>query len=115
MTADKLLNEQEIVRMRDIAFDEYGALLSVSGKTGTRRICIVASCSELASCINIRPDSGNSDAPVWIGVGTIGRNEPLTYYVARKLIQTLARSAGIKIGTSKLSDCSIRIVGFANG
>ena len=73
VTADKLLNEQEILklaekaenhrdrafvlvlyesgcrigellglRIKDIAFDQYGALLSVNGKTGIRRIRIVA-------------------------------------------------------------------------
>ena len=31
------------LRMKDLAYDEKGALLSVSGKTGTRRIRIVAS------------------------------------------------------------------------
>jgi integrase len=66
------------LRMKDIACDENGALLSVSGKTGTRRIRIIASCSELMSWINVHPDSKNRDAPVWIGVGTVGRNEPLT-------------------------------------
>jgi len=124
VTADKLLNEQEIVRlaecaenhrdrafvlvlyesgcrigeilglrMKDIDFDEYGALLGVSGKTGTRRIRIVASCSELTSWINVHPDSRDQDAPVWT---CIGGNEPLSYHAARKLLQRLARRARIK-------------------
>jgi len=84
------------LRMKDIACDENGALLSVSGKTGTRRIRIIASCSELMSWINVHPDSKNRDAPVWIGVGTVGRNEPLTYYAARGLLQRLAKRAGFK-------------------
>jgi integrase len=84
------------LRMRDIACDENGALLSVSGKTGTRRIRIVASCSELMSWVNIHPDSRNQDAAVWVGVGSVGRNEPLTYYAARKLLQRLAKRAGVK-------------------
>ena len=127
VTADKLLNEHEILklaeraenhrdrafvlvlyesgcrigeilglRIRDIASDEYGALLSVTGKTGTRRIRIVASCSELMAWINVHPHSKDRDAPVWIGVGAVGRNEPLSYYAARKLLQRLAKRAGIK-------------------
>jgi len=127
VTADKLLNEQEVLRLaevaenhrdrafvlvlyesgcrigeilglriRDIVFDELGVLLSVSGKTGNRRIRIVASCSELTSWISVHPESRNRDAPVWVGVGAVGRNEPLTYYAARKLLQRLAKRAGIK-------------------
>jgi integrase len=127
VTADKLLNEEEVLRlaekaenhrdrafvlvlyesgcrigeilglrMRDIAFDERGTLLSVTGKTGPRRIRIVASCSELMAWINVHPHSKNPDARVWIGVGAVGRNEPLTYYATRKLLQRLAKRAGIK-------------------
>ena len=84
------------LRMKDLAYDEKGALLSVSGKTGSRRIRIVASCSELMSWINVHPESKNQDAPVWIGIGSVGRNEPLTYYAARKLLQRLAKRAGVK-------------------
>jgi len=104
VTADKLLSEQEILklaekagnhrdrafvlvlyesgcrigeilglRIRDITFDERGGLLNVNGKTGTRRIRIVASCSELMTWINVHPYYRDRDAPVWIGIGAVGR------------------------------------------
>jgi len=127
ITADKLLTEQEVVRLaeragnyrdkalvlvlyesgcrigellglriKDITFDEYGALLSVTGKTGHRRVRIVASCSELMTWINVHPDSKNRDAPVWVGIGTIGRNEALTYPAARSILLRLAKKTGLK-------------------
>ena len=84
------------LRTRDIAFDEYGALLSVTGKTGPRRIRIVASCSELMAWLNVHPQSKDRDAPVWIGIGTVGHNDPLTYPAARSLLKRLAKRAALK-------------------
>ena len=84
------------LRIRDIAFDEYGALLSVTGKTGHRRIRIVASCSELTAWLNVHPKSKDRDALVWIGIGTVGRNDPLTYPAARSMLKRLAKRAGLK-------------------
>ena len=54
------------LRIRNIQFDEYGAVLIVAGKTGMRRVRIVASSPALAGWLRDHPGRDNPDSPLWI-------------------------------------------------
>src|SRR2546427_3028215 len=54
------------LRMRSVTFDDIGAQLIVRGKTGSRRVRIIASSPELLTWINSHPMRGDPDAPLWI-------------------------------------------------
>lgn len=60
-------------------FDQHGAVLIVNGKTGPRRVRVIAAAPALASWLNIHPLRGDPNAPLWVGIGTIGRYKPLDY------------------------------------
>lgn len=68
----------------------------VTGKTGARRVRIVALAPLLATWLENHPDNKNPDAPLWTGIGARGRNEPLSYYAARIVLMRLMKRTGIQ-------------------
>jgi site-specific recombinase XerD len=84
------------MKMKNLNFDKYGATITVNGKTGMRRMRVVASTPYLASWKNIHPFRDNLEAPLWIGIGNVNKNEYLNYASVRKMLIVLARKAGIK-------------------
>jgi len=90
------IGETLSLRILNVAFDQYGAVLIVDGKTGPRRVRVVAAAPALASWLSIHPQRNDPNAPLWVGVGTVGRHEPLNYEGARALFRRLARKTGLK-------------------
>ncbi|WP_292387987.1 tyrosine-type recombinase/integrase, partial [Methanosarcina sp. UBA5] len=82
--------------IRHISFDEYGALISLRGKTGYRRVRAVWSVDYLQAWLQAHPEGYNPDAPLWI---TFDSKEnllkPLQYGAARMKLQRIAKRAGI--------------------
>ncbi len=54
------------LQMRNVSFDQYGAVLRVTGKTGDRRVRIISSASVLASWINSHPKAKDPEAWLWL-------------------------------------------------
>ena len=48
--------------IKNVIFDQYGAILRVTGKTGDRRVRIISSSSALASWMNIHPRRDSPDS-----------------------------------------------------
>jgi len=84
------------LRIRHVQFDDYGARLTVKGKTGMRSVRIIASAPKLAQWIDNHPLRKDPDAPLWVSLGTRDRNEALTYSAAKSMIKKLAERAGIR-------------------
>jgi site-specific recombinase XerD len=53
------------LKIKDVTFDDLGAVILVSGKTGDRRIRLVASAPSLADWISSHPQSSDSASYVW--------------------------------------------------
>ncbi|MHA1703919.1 MAG: tyrosine-type recombinase/integrase [Promethearchaeota archaeon] len=87
------ISEIGLLRLKDISFDDYGAKITVSGKTGTRRIRIVNSVPYLQSWINQHSDNQNTET--YIFVNRLN-NKVLSYTRLSDIIKELARKAGIK-------------------
>jgi integrase/recombinase XerD len=84
------------LKISDISFDNYGAVAIVSGKTGMRRVRLIFSAVYFASWLDIHPGRDNPKAPLWIGVGTVGKGEAMNYSAFRALLQRVAEKAKIK-------------------
>lgn len=54
-----------------MSFDSYGAVFRVTGKTGDRRIRLVASTLSLQAWINEHPAKNDPDAFLWCRVASI--------------------------------------------
>jgi integrase/recombinase XerD len=74
----------------------------VDGKTGPRRVRVIASAPALAQWLSVHPFRNDTNAPLWIGIGNAGRNEPLRYNSVRAMLRRLAKRAGIRERDDKL-------------
>ena len=89
------IGETLSLNRRHVTFDKHGALLIVDGKTGTRRVRIIASVPALAEWMSVHPCRDDPDSALWVGIGTTGRNKPLLYNGARMMLKRLVKKAGL--------------------
>ncbi|RLG58503.1 hypothetical protein DRN86_05535 [Candidatus Geothermarchaeota archaeon] len=79
------------LKVKDVVFDEYGAVLIVKGKTGMRRVRLIESARLLKEWINKHPARNNPNAPLWISA----RGKPLSHSSLLTIIKKLAGKAGL--------------------
>lgn len=84
------------LRIRNVQFDDYGAVLLVSGKTGDRRVRIIASAPQLSSWIDNHPSKNDIDAPLWVNLGNSKKHQNFGYTSAKKMLKIVAKKAGIR-------------------
>ncbi len=83
------------MKMKHVVFDEYGAKITVDGKTGMRRVRIFSSVPYLAVWMSNHYLRNDPDAPLWVAIGTRNRNDAVKYPNIRRLFSDLAKKAGI--------------------
>ena len=81
--------------IKNVVFDRYGAVIIVNGKTGARRVRIITVAPALAAWLSIHPLRHDQNAPLWVGVGGVGRYKPLDYDSVRGVYRRLAKRAGL--------------------
>jgi site-specific recombinase XerD/ribosomal protein L40E len=84
------------VKIKHIQFDQYGALMMLHGKTGSRRIRLIASSPMLAKWLSVHPDRENQEAYVWAGQSNTNQGMMLSYIGLRRLLDKLARKTNIQ-------------------
>jgi integrase/recombinase XerD len=84
------------LKLKNIQFDTYGALLIVNGKTGMRRVRIVASAPKLALWIDNHPMRDRPEMPLWISHGPKNRFKQLSYSAMKSMLKKVAKRAGIQ-------------------
>jgi integrase/recombinase XerD len=87
--------EHDIYGCPGISADKYGAILTVGGKTGGRRVRIIFSAGALAEWLNHHPANNDPDFPLWT-FDEVGSKRRLEYGALRKMLSTVARRCGIK-------------------
>jgi site-specific recombinase XerD/ribosomal protein L40E len=90
------IGELLCLQIKHVQFDEFGAVLLVNGKTGQRRVRVIASEPRLHQWIENHPFKENPDAPLWITIGTNSRYKVWNYGTAREVIKKVAKKVGIK-------------------
>jgi len=90
------IGELLCLQIKHVQFDKFGAVLLVNGKTGQRRVRVIASEPRLHQWIENHPLKDNPDAPLWITIGTNSRYKVWNYGTAKEVIKKIARKAGIK-------------------
>ena len=90
------ISELLTLRIKNVSFDEYGALLNVFGKTGSRKIRIIGSTSYLVTWLHTHPFKDDNDSALWINYGQKGYNKPMMYSTTRMMLMKLFKRCGIK-------------------
>lgn len=84
------------LQIKHVHFDEFGAVLLVNGKTGQRRVRIIASAQKLNQWVENHPLKKDPNAPLWITIGTNSRYRVWNYGTAKEVLKKLVKKAGIK-------------------
>ncbi|HID73275.1 TPA: hypothetical protein EYP38_05010, partial [Candidatus Micrarchaeota archaeon] len=86
------------LQLKNVNFDQFGAVIRVTGKTGDRRVRLVSSASTLASWMNYHPFKGEPDAMLWYAKGSMRRNRIacLSHTTVNQLLKIIAKKAGVK-------------------
>ena len=90
------IGEMGYMKIKHVSFDQYGAVITVKGKTGMRRVRIIFSVPYLAAWLDVHPQKNDPDAYLWVGLGNRAKREQLQYDAFRMLIKRKAREAGIR-------------------
>lgn len=81
------------LKIKNVNFDEQGAVVSLGGKTGQRRIRVVESVPYLQTWINIHPFKNSPNSPLWYSNRS---GSGLSYNYLYSLVRRLAEKAGVK-------------------
>ncbi|MGC8998551.1 MAG: tyrosine-type recombinase/integrase [Candidatus Bathyarchaeia archaeon] len=78
-----------------VQFKEGYCLISVVGKTGVKRIPLVASFKPLIDWLQKHPERGDPKAPLWASLSNNSKGGRVSYAYLRRLLKRLAKKAGI--------------------
>jgi len=79
------------LKLNQVKFDEYGGQLLVNGKTGFRRVRVIASVPYLTEWINKHPRKDDRESPLWLSK----QLNNFSYGAAVQILQGTAKLAGI--------------------
>jgi integrase len=83
------------LKIGDLHFDDYGAYLVVNGKTGSRRIRLVSSVTDLKAWLNVHPKKDDANAPLFCALTKNNKGNPLGDSSLDFIVQQIAKKAGI--------------------
>ena len=86
------IGEIRTMRLSSVAFDNYGAKIHVSGKTGDRSLRLTVSVPMLAAWVNMHPRRDDPGAPLWAN----SRDRAMAYSAFQSMVPRIAQRAGIK-------------------
>lgn len=89
------ISEIGTMKIKDVEFKENYAVLTLRGKTGIRKVPVVASLPYIQNWVNNHP-IGKPDTCLWVSIGSSHHLQPLSYSHMRKIVQTCAARAKIK-------------------
>ncbi|MEM3641131.1 MAG: tyrosine-type recombinase/integrase [Candidatus Bathyarchaeia archaeon] len=79
-----------------VEFRDQYCLITVSGKTGLKRLPLVVSFRSLLEWLNEHPTKDNPNAPLWCSLAANYKGRKLSYRHFRLIIKRLAKKAGLR-------------------
>lgn len=87
------IGEIASLRIGNISFDKHGVVLTVIGKTGSRKIRLVKSTAYIRTYMENHPARNDLTFPFWVNQSIKGRCDPMKYQGFRILIMRLFKKA----------------------
>lgn len=89
------IGELANLQICNVMFDQYGCVINVNGKTGSRRIRVVNSTSHITRWLDMRPLKKNRNQPLWINMEGKNQYQQMGYNMIRVMLKGLFEKAGI--------------------
>jgi len=102
------------LRIKDINFDKYGAILIVNGKTGIRRVRIVSSASIISNWVENHPNKDDMNSFLWTNMANNNHGNRLSYTHVRERLRELAEKVKIQKSVNPHSFRHSRATHLAN-
>jgi integrase len=83
------------MRIKDIAFDQHGCHILVSGKTGWRRVRIIDHSKDSLTWLDTHPFKSNNESFVWINSENPSPNTRLVPETVNKIVKNLSKKCNI--------------------
>jgi len=96
------ISELLTLHIEDVTFDQYGMVLSVTGKTGSRRVRVIGdSVTHVNAWLRVHPSKSsdgeaNNKSFLFTGIIERERNNPMNYAMVSIRLKEIAKRAGIK-------------------
>ena len=90
------IGELASLKIENVQFDDNGAVISVQGKTGGRRVRVVSSASLLAEWLEMHPRGEDKQATLWVNLSPNYKKEGITYKAISQNLKRIAKKAGVK-------------------
>ncbi|MEM3956551.1 MAG: tyrosine-type recombinase/integrase [Candidatus Bathyarchaeia archaeon] len=84
------------MRISSVEFKRDYCIITVNGKTGIKRIPLVASLMPLLDWLRVHPRRDDPEAPLWCSLATNYVGRPLSYKHFRLIIKKMAGKAGLR-------------------
>jgi site-specific recombinase XerD len=85
------------LKIKDVEFDEFGAKITLpdNGKTGARKIRVIASSPAISNWLLEHPRKNDKNAPLLCGLWSINRGKSLDYRRPYEILKELGEKAGV--------------------
>ncbi len=90
------IGEIGAMQIRDVIFEERYTVLLLRGKTGSKRIIVVAATPYLNMWLQNHPRKKEPEAPLWVNMGTVNRYQAMSYPALVKILKATTRRSGLK-------------------
>lgn len=84
------------LKIKHVQPDKNGIQIVVSGKTGDRRIRLIASSPHLSNWLSVHPNKNDPNSFLWVGMGTRNKGGMIKYSTLGSILRKTAERAGIK-------------------
>lgn len=82
------------MKIGNVSFDKYGTIITVSGKTGPRKMRVVNSTPYLMNWLNVHPLKDDKDSPLWLNMWLKNHHKALVYASFKMILKRLFKKAG---------------------
>jgi integrase/recombinase XerD len=83
------------IKLKDTEFDKYGALVTLHGKTGARKIRVIASAPAISNWLLEHPKKEDKNALLFCGIWSKKRGKEVDYATFNKMLKETAKKADI--------------------
>ena len=92
------IGEMLSLKIKNVLFDQYGAILRVTGKTGDRRVRIISSAPALTAWLSVHAKAKDPEATLWPPLATSHKyhDHVMEHHSVYTLMQVVAEKAGIR-------------------